>query len=152
MQYLEKIVRRFTVPSFGLSAALLLSLNAVTANIAAEQDDYLKAIQQEVQGLDQSDASSPAPTSTSAPVNSPLPATASVPYVPYKSVRSSATKGGVESPSQFEQTLRSAYPGSYFLMRKLPGEERKAVYQEFLDSGDLARVRQMIVELARSHR
>jgi hypothetical protein len=54
-----------------------------------------------------------------------------------------------ESRAQFEQRLKEAYPGSFSLYKRLPGDRQDVVYREYEAAGNLDQVRARVVELSR---
>jgi hypothetical protein len=110
-----------------LRAAAAVSILCVTANgPAVAQDPYLDPIESELQGLESDAPAQPGALLPGSDIDNPE----------------------TESIDQFEQILRSTYPGSYYLMKKLPEEARQSIYQEYLHSGDMERVRDLIVKRA----
>lgn len=127
-------------------ACLLLCTVTWSGAVQAIEDDYLKAIQAEIGDMDDED--SPAGAEDAAPgVNNDVSPARSYPG---NSLEIRKTVNRVDSMDEFEQLLHNAFPGSYFLMKKLPADEQQAVYKEFLRSRSLPLARQMIVELARA--
>lgn len=59
--------------------------------------------------------------------------------------------GEAEAIMQFQESLRTTYPGSYYLLRRLPEAEKREVFLEYRASGDIVRVRNMILQFVRSH-
>lgn len=50
---------------------------------------------------------------------------------------------------EFEQLVRSTYPGTFFLFRKLPDAQRQRVFEAYQEDGDIERVRKAIISFVR---
>ena len=61
-----------------------------------------------------------------------------------------ATTAVPEDPrAQFDSDLRDRMPGTFVLYRRLPGDKKDLVFEEYQMSGDYLRVRRKIIELRR---
>jgi hypothetical protein len=98
-------------------------------------DGYLDAIRQEVRELD--GGGGPAGTGGS-------PVRASEPAPPPGAEPADA------SQAAFEADLRQAFPGSYILYRKLSDQNKAQVLDGYRETGNLATVRERILELLRT--
>lgn len=127
---------------------LLLAWLAVSGAVAAPGDDYLKAIRDEVkdlnapEGVDRGDSTTLPPFLDTPPSPPPPPAPPPMPRP------GPAVEG--QTREQFEHSLRAVYPGSFYLLRKLPAGAQQDVLHEYEQTGDLLRIRQMIMDLARN--
>ncbi|MCP4001372.1 MAG: hypothetical protein GY727_10725 [Gammaproteobacteria bacterium] len=108
-------------------------------SVIAQSDDYLKALEKEVRELDDGTSATDQPDTPPpvVPVQEPAP-----PKVD--------KSGKPDFPrEEFKQLVQMAYPGSFILLRRLSKEQQQLVFDEYVRTGNLARVRRLIFKLAR---
>ncbi len=113
-------------------------------SVIAQSDDYLKALEKEVHELDDGTPATNQPD-TPPPVV-PVQESPPLKVAPPKVDKSGKPDFPLE---EFKQLVQMAYPGSFILLHRLSKEQQQQVFDEYVRTGNLARVRRLIFKLAR---
>ena len=116
------------------SAAILVALSA-----SAMADDYLKALESEIEGLDSVSGAGQGVVEGAA--GGPESGAAA----PIQRSRDDA--GLLLDMGGFENRLLREYPGSYLLYMKLGDKAKRSVYEDYRSTGDFSTAREKVIHL-----
>lgn len=122
---IQRAVNLFVVTAFSLRfrglAGLLTILFLIIGNAyAADDDDYLRSLDEEVEKIEPSAQQGAQPADA-------------------------ADNASSENREQFEELLRERYHGSYVFYQKLPNRMQQEVYDDYASGEDFAQLRKKII-------